>query len=244
MSCLFINAENRRGRTVITKSEFTSPLKIARPFYRDKYTEIMMMSASAGMLDGDRYDVEIAVGEYAALKFSEQSYGKIFKADKIGVQKSVRINVGKNGSLLYFPMPVIPFEGSIFKNVSEIRLDEHSRFVMCDILTCGRAAMNESFAFGSYKSRTAVYAADKLVFLDNQQLIPKLADFGGIGFFDGHTHIGTVYAYGLPNVELPENDKLEAAKTKAHSGICIRILADSADDILNYINQMNFEGGL
>lgn len=242
MSRLLINAENRSGRTVITKSEFTSPLKIARPFYHDKYTEIIMMSASAGMLDGDTYDIEIAVGEGAALKFSEQSYGKIFKADKIGVQKSVRINVGRNGSLLYFPMPVIPFEGSIFRNFSEIRLDEDSRFVMCDILTCGRVAMNESFAFSGYKSRTAVYADNRLVFLDNQRLFPKLADLVGIGFFEGNTHIGTVYSYGIPDIELPESNKLEAVKTKAYSGICIRIFADSADDILNYINQMNFEG--
>lgn len=242
MSRLLINAENCGGRTVITGLEFTSPMKIARPFYRDAYTEVMMMSASAGMLDGDIYDIEIDVGEAAHLKFSEQSYGKIFKADEKGVQKRVKLSVGKNACMLYFPMPVIPFSGSKFRGDSEIRLDADSRFVMCDILSCGRAAMNESFDFEGYSARTAVYVADKLVFLDNQRFVPKLAQLGGIGFFEGHTHIGTVYAYGLSDIELSEDGRLEIAKTKAYAGICIRVLADSADDIVNYIKKINFEG--
>lgn len=67
MSRLFICAENMNGRTVIADSFFSSPIKIAKPFYYSDHTEIMMMTASAGMLDGDDYDIEINVKENASL---------------------------------------------------------------------------------------------------------------------------------------------------------------------------------
>ena len=80
MSRLYICAENKNGRTVITDSFFSSPIKIAKPFYYPDHTEIMMMTASAGMLDGDIYEIEIIVKENASLKFTGQSFTKIFKA--------------------------------------------------------------------------------------------------------------------------------------------------------------------
>ena len=68
MSRLFIRAENKNGKTVISDCEFISPIKIAKPFYHKNFTEIIMMTASAGMLDGDIYDIEIKVCSGAKLK--------------------------------------------------------------------------------------------------------------------------------------------------------------------------------
>ena len=223
MSILKLTAENRNGRTVISHSEFTSPLKIANPFYRNNYTEVMMMAASAGILEGDEYDIEITVRENASLKFTAQSYSKIFKADKTGAKQRVRITVENGGSLIYMPCPVIPFADSVFDSRTEVRLYGDSRFVMTDILACGRKAMKERFAFKSYRSRTAVYADDKLCFLDNQKLVPS--------------HTGMMYLYGKePNIT--ENDRLEAAVTNACKGVCIRAAGDSADEIWRYFGTL------
>lgn len=237
MSTLKLTAENRNGRTVISQSEFTSPLKIANPFYRDGYTEVMMMAASAGILEGDEYDIEITVRENASLKFTAQSYSKIFKADKTGAKQRVRITVENGGSLIYMPCPVIPFADSVFDSRTEVRLYGDSRFVMTDILACGRTAMKERFAFKSYRSRTAVYADDKMCFLDNQKLVPSETELSGIGFFENRSHTGMMYLYGKePNIT--ENDRLEAAVTNACKGVCIRAAGDSADEICRYFGTL------
>lgn len=236
MSILKLTAEYKNGRTVISHNEFTAPLKIASPFYRDGYTEVMMMAASAGILDGDMYDIEITVKENASLKFTAQSYSKIFKADKTGAKQRVRITVESGGSLIYMPCPAIPFADSIFDSRTEVRLKSDSTFVMTDILACGRGAMNEHFAFKSYRSRTAVYCDDRLCFLDNQRLIPDDADLSGTGFFEGRSHIGMMYIYGK-EPHITENDRIEAAVTNACKGVCIRAAADSADEIWRYFGE-------
>ncbi|MGN0666322.1 MAG: urease accessory protein UreD [Huintestinicola sp.] len=225
MSRLYICAEPKNGRTVITDSYFSSPIKIAKPFYHTDHTEIMMMTASAGMLDGDNYDIEIIVKGGASLKFTGQSFTKIFKAgEKRGASQQVKITVENGGRFMYFPQPVIPFAESVFDSRTDIYLQEASGFVMHDILSCGRTAMNEAFAFRSFRSRTAVHINGRLVFLDNVKLIPSDADLSGTGFFEGHTHSGMMYAYNVTT-----DDGL--CCTNAYKGKVIRMLGNSSQDI-------------
>ncbi|MBP0965242.1 MAG: urease accessory protein UreD [Oscillospiraceae bacterium] len=227
MSRLYICAENKNGRTVITDSFFSSPIKIAKPFYYPRYTEIMMMTASAGMLDGDIYEIEIVVKENASLKFTGQSFTKIFKSgEKGGAVQRVKITVENGGRFLYLPQPVIPFAESIFDGRTEIFLGNEASFLMQDIFSCGRTAMNEQFAFTSYRSRTAVHIDGTLAFLDNVKLLPNEADLSGIGFFEGHTHSGMMYSF---NSDTPDS----LCGTNAHKGKVIRMLSDSAQEILN-----------
>ena len=237
MSTLKLTAEKRNGRTVITNTEFTSPLKIANPFYRDNCTEVMMMAASAGILEGDHYDIEMTVKSGASFKFTAQSYTKIFKAESVGASQRVKITVESGGSLVYMPCPVIPFGGSIFDTRTEVHLQEGSSFAMTDILSCGRTAMKERFEFTSYRSRTAVYVGEKLCFLVNQKLIPSEAPLSGVGFFEKRSHVGMMYIYGQ-NQSIPECEKIEFASTNAAKGVCIRAAADSADEIWHFFNDI------
>lgn len=234
MSRLFIRAENENGKTVISDCEFTSPIKIAKPFYRENFTEIIMMTASAGMLDGDIYDIEIKVCSGAKLKFTGQSFTKIFKSgEKGGVFQKVKIHVENGGTLFYLPKPIIPFAESCFENRAEIFLENSSHFVMGDIISCGRKAMNEEFLFNEYRSRTAVHIDGKLDFLDNIRLAPKEFSPTGIGFFEGYSHIGTYYFYGVDVPGLSDITGAEFAATKTYRGNCIRIAADSAEKIFS-----------
>lgn len=233
MSRLYICAENKNGRTVITDSFFSSPIKIAKPFYYADHTEIMMMTASAGMLDGDIYEIEIVVKENASLKFTGQSFTKIFKSGaKGGAAQRVKITVENGGRLLYFPQPVIPFAESVFDGRTEIFLGNEASFVMQDIFSCGRTAMNEYFAFKSYRSRTAVHIDGRLAFLDNVKLVPNEADLSGIGFFEGHTHSGMMYAFNSDT----DNG---LCCTNAHRGKVFRMLSDSAQEICDAFSHEN-----
>lgn len=235
MSVLKLTAEYKNGRTVITDSEFTAPLKIALPFYRTDHTEVMMMAASAGILEGDVYDIEITVREKAFLKFTGQSYTKVFKADKQGASQNVKITVEKGGTLIYDPCPVIPFGGSIFDSSTDVYLSKGSRLAMTDILASGRAAMNEEFAFKSYRSRTAVHIDGRLSYLDNRRLVPEEAPLRGIGFFEGYSHTASAYFYGID--KQPLEDALsgyssgEAALSLAAAGISVRAAGNGADPI-------------
>lgn len=232
MSRLFLKAEHRNGKTTVTDSFFTAPIKIAKPFYCGNYTEVMMMTASAGILEGDFYDIEVQVAAGASFRLTGQSYTKIFKAAEKGAVQKVKINVEKDASFIYLPTPVIPYGGSIFNSCTEVHLDKNCKFVMCDILSGGRKAMDEQFQFKSYRSRTAVYVDGKMQFLDNQKFIPHEVNLNGIGFFEGYSHVGMLYIYGCENVVLPDSHTTETAVTRAADGTCIRIFSNSADEIV------------
>lgn len=231
MSILKLTAEYRNGRTVISDCEFTAPLKVSQPFYRNGYTEVMMMTASAGLLDGDYYDIEITVRKNARLKFTGQSYTKAFKANEKGAYQRVRITVEKGSVFFYEPYPVIPFAGSIFSSNTEIYLDSGCKYAMTDILSSGRAAMNERLEFKHLRTRTAIYIDGKMKFLDNQRLTPNSADLSGTGFFEGYSHTGFLYAYGLSGIKLCEYGDTESAVSCAAEGECIRTFSNSADNI-------------
>lgn len=232
MSVLKLDAENINGKTVITHCEFTSPLKIMNPFYHEDFTEICMMAASAGMLEGDFYDIEINVKENTSLKFTEQSYLKIFKSDTLGSTQNVKITVGDGGTFYYLPKPIIPFSGSIYKSNISIYLSEKSRLVMTDIFSCGRVHMNECFGFESFCSRKEIFVGDKLCVLDNQRYIPKEFPLETAGFFEGHTHTGFMYEYGFVDTD----EKI--LSTEAHKGKIFRMFSDSAQKIENAFNDI------
>ena len=237
MSRLYLRAEKHGDRTVITESSFTSPLKIASPFYHRDYTEIMMMSASAGMLEGDEYDIRIHVCEGATLKFTGQSFDKIFNCSDGGrIIRKVKINVESGGKLIYMQQPAIPFAGSCFCGETDVRLREGSVFVIQDVLSCGRAAMDEKFDFREYRSRISVKKEGKLVFLDNVRLSPEEINLSGTGFYEGYTHSGMMYVYGTDLSDIPENE--EASVTSAAAGKCVRMLSDSAQSITDFFENM------
>jgi urease accessory protein len=53
-----MNMVFQNGKTVMSDCFFTSPFKVAKPFYRDNgYTEIMVMCASPGILASDKYNM-------------------------------------------------------------------------------------------------------------------------------------------------------------------------------------------
>lgn len=238
MSKLYIRTKNFNGRTILNDSFFTSPIKIAKPFYQSNYTEIMMMSASAGILEGDFYDINIYLEENSNLKFTGQSYTKIFKATNKGASQRVKIILEDNAKLIYCPPPIIPFTDSIFCNNTDVYLHKNSKFVLCDILSCGRVTMNEKFKFKSYRSKISIYIDNKLKLLDNQRLVPSEINLENIGFFEGFTHIGLIDIYGMDIDNISSNDRVSIAVTKSLDGVFIRMFSNSSDDIIKYINDI------
>jgi len=162
------------------------------------------MTASAGILEGDFYDIEIQVMKQASFKLTGQSYTKIFRATEKGARQKTKICVERDASFLYVPMPVIPYGGSIFSSVTEVYLDQNCRFAMCEVLSCGRKAMQEAFLFQSYRSRTAVYVNGKNAVSGSSEIRPAGDEFERYGgFFEGYSHIGMLYLYGYKKYNNP-----------------------------------------
>lgn len=253
MSELHVKTVLQKGKTLVSDCFFTSPLKIAKPFYRNNgNTELMVMCAGPGMLEGDCYSISFELGEGTQTVVSGQSYQKLFQMGQGKAGQSLNIQVGENAAFAYLPHPVIPFAGSRFLGRTEISLKASSKLFFWEAVTCGRAGMGERFAFSEFSSRTCVTLDGQPVFLDNTRLLPEEASLRGIGFFEGRAAQGFLYLYGYdsefdslseflseflsegPPDNMENFTKIEAAVSKAEKGLVLRVLGQSGADVFEF----------
>jgi urease accessory protein len=227
------------GRTVLSGCSFTQPLKVAKPIYHDDgFTEIMLMCASPGMLAGDRYDVQLKLGEGTQTIVSTQSYQKLLNTSGGSAEQHTSIQVGEEATLIYCPHPVIPQAGSSFRSQVSIELAASARLFYAEILTSGRQAFAEKFAFAEHVTRTLVAVEGRPVFLDGARLLQGQAALEGLGFFEGFACQGVFYLYGFDEVVLPDSYQLVAAVSRSYAGQTVRVLSDHPDSVFQYAQEL------
>ena len=234
---LNIICAEKNGKTYIKNSFFTAPFKIMKPFlYETKGIKIMTLSASAGIMEGDRQNINIETEENTVVEICSQSYEKIHRMNEGYAARHTKINVGKNSKLHYNPMPAIPFEDSNYKSETEIFLsDDTSKFVMNEILSCGRKARGEKFMYKLYHNKVIVHQNNNIIYYDNSYFSPSTMDLEGIGCFEGFSHLGNMIIF---NYDAGFQDKVKTYFTDnnitggitklINDNIAIRILGNSA----------------
>lgn len=242
MPQLNVIAKKQDNRTVLDSLYFTSPFKVAKPFYSQEKnvkarTTVMVMQASAGLLEGDENDISLEVQKNADLKYTGQSFTKVFRCPKgIGVRQNTQIKVKENASLIFSPLPIVPFVESIYSAETKVTLEKSSSLIYSDIFCCGRKERGEVFAFKSFISRTAIYIEDKLTFLDNTRFFPENCSLAGTGFFERYSHTGFMYIYGfdVPDYSPWVNEKIAAAQSECIQGKILRVFANDAQSIRDF----------
>ncbi|WP_407425129.1 urease accessory protein UreD [Treponema sp.] len=199
-------ARSKSGKTFIEDSFFTSPFKIMKPFEKeDGGISVFLQSASPGILAGDIQEHKINVKKGAKLEIRGQSFEKIFKMKEN--QKAERKIFGKvedEATLIYSPLPCIPFSQSNFSSTTEINISKSSRLIYEDCICAGRCACGEVFDFTLYKNLIKIYREEKLIFCDNaffegscggknlkaKELLQSPSMFGRF------THCGSLFLFG------------------------------------------------
>lgn len=236
-SYLRLVAELKNNKTVLTDVDFSAPYKIMQPFIDEKKTKVMLLSASAGIMEGDRQDFYFEVKSGANLEFNSQSYDKIHKMYEGCAKRNNYIHVEKNANFCFNPQPTIPFKDSAFENIMRIYLDDDSAsFQMSEIFSCGRYMREECFAYRYYYNYVEIYRGNKLVYRDNTKYIPKDIPMSEIGIYEGYTHLSNIFISKLNskanifservNELLSEYDMVEGGITELVDGdFAIRIFA-------------------
>lgn len=242
-SRLYLETAEKQGKTHIKDMYFTAPYKIMSAFPKEKHIDIVVMSASAGLLSGDSFVGEFNFGEKSDVTYLSQSYEKVFCKKQLPTTKKVTMEVGSGSRVKYLPYPMIPFAGSDFFMETHANVKEDAAFVYGDIFTCGRTGMGEYFQMERYESKTKIYVEGKLAFADHTLLFPKKFQYDTLGMWHGYTHNGILYFY-VPDQE-KEQKIVEAIRegleikqgvfgvSACCRGIAVRILAMSGEEIYN-----------
>lgn len=237
---LYIKLSHKEGLTCIADSYCVAPLKVAKPFYLDATGEIFIyiMNPTGGMVQGDRYRLDVSLEPGAQAFLTSQAATKIYRMEYDYAAVTECFKVGEGALLEYFPDPVIPFAGSRFVGETEIIIERGGSAFIGEILFPGRLKRGELFQYDFYSRRTRVFYQGELVYYDFFDLRPKDKKVDVLGIFEGYTYYGQLAIFSsavtrelsdLLHLALQDTPGLTGSASLTQKyGVIVRILGSNS----------------
>jgi urease accessory protein len=242
------------GKTIIKEQYSRVPLLVQRAMYLEESLPAMayvyIVSPSGGILQGDRYQIDIKLGNSTYAHVTTQGATRIYKMEKNYASQTINIEVKEGGYFEYIPDQIIPFRNSRFYQEVILNVHDNATMIYSEVIVPGRVASGEAFEYDiCYVKTLGRNHLGRTRFIDTVKLEPKNEDFpdGMLGHFKV---IGTIYivtkesyAKDLQN-EIYKKIKHDEGTGKisvgtsvlpAGQGIIIRILGNSAEGVKNVI---------
>jgi urease accessory protein len=181
------------GVTRVERHYQRVPLHVYRPIYLDEGRRDMaflfVQQFGDGLVQGDRYRIDIDCGPGSATHVTTQAATNVFGARENFATQLVNLRVHAGAVLEYLPDPVVPFRGSRLFQRTSVTADPDSTVILGETLLPGRVAHGEAHAYDLYWTETQVRRPDEtLVFADVLRLSPGTGESprsaGVLGPFD------------------------------------------------------------
>ena len=245
---LFLSFKNRDGKTLLVDNFHKVPLQVKKALYIDEQLPqmpyIYIMSASGGILQGDRMRIDIHGQKNTMFHITTQSATKIYKMEKNYATQILNITLDKGAYAEFLPDMIIPYKDSRFYQEVNLKIHEDATCLYSEILTPGRVASGESFMYEIFYSRfQATNLSGKYRCIDHTVFLPrkkKLNSFGILGKWDV---IGNIFLLTnkveskLLNSELEgviqETDNIcIASSVLPHlDGVIVRVLGNKSSQV-------------
>ncbi|MFI6483795.1 urease accessory protein UreD [Nonomuraea sp. NPDC050663] len=185
-------------RTELTGHFQKAPLHITRPHYYDPELPglpyVMLMMSGGGVLQGDRYRLDVTCGAGSAVHLTTQSATRLYRMEQDYATQLIDIEVGPGGYLEYLPDPTIPFGGACFYQRLCVTLAPDATAVLGETVLAGRLARGERHAYQAYCTDVEVRDPDGgLVFADPVRLVPGDDPVTGPAVMAGFGVMSTLY---------------------------------------------------
>jgi urease accessory protein len=247
--------EPHRQRTVAKEQYSKVPLFTQRVLYLEESLPSMaylyIISPSGGILQGDRYRMDITLANNAFLHLTTQGATRIYRMDKNYATQLVYINVGEGCYFEYIPDQIIPYRNSRFYQNVLLNVHDNSTLIYSEMLVPGRVGSGESFEYDiCYLKTNAKNQNGNLRFIDTAILEPKKRNLKNFGVLEGFDVFGTVYLLSntiyvkelndLINTMIESAPRVHGGATilPNSSGVMIRLLGSFASDVRNVIYEV------
>lgn len=129
-----------------------APLLVQQALYWDEAMPDLpvcpIISVGGGILQGDRYTIDITVGEGACAHVSTQGANRIHCMDANYAAQHQNVTVEAGGYLEYLPDVTIPYRGSRFLSRTEIVVAEDATLLYGEMVLAGRKHHHAEERFG------------------------------------------------------------------------------------------------
>jgi urease accessory protein len=249
---LKLELEPQTQKTVLKEQYSKVPLYTQRVLYLEESLPSMaylfIISPSGGILQGDRYRMDITLSKDALFHLTTQGATRIYRMDKNFATQVVNITVGEGCYFEFIPDQIIPYRDSRFYQKVLLNVHDNAPMVYPELLVPGRVASGESFDYDICYLKTNARNQDgELRFIDIAILEPKKRILKNSGVLENFDVVGTVYILAPAN-HIKELNSLINSMIESYpkvyggatilpnsSGVMVRLLGPFASDVRDVI---------
>ncbi|MCA3555729.1 urease accessory protein UreD [Aestuariivirga sp.] len=142
----------RHGRSVLHDLYRMAPLLVQQALYWDEAMPELpicaIISVGGGILQGDRYKIDIRLEEGACAQVNTQSANRIHRMDANYASQHQTVTLAPNAYLEYLPDFTIPYRGSRFISQTDIVIAGDATLLYGEMLMTGRKHHHADERFG------------------------------------------------------------------------------------------------
>lgn len=231
--------------TTLVRDYATAPFHVSGTLGHDPHPDgstVFVQSPAGSVAQGDRHDVEIAVGPDAVAHVTTQSATKVHSMTHNYAAVDGRLTVESGGHLDYVPDSTILHPGARYCQDLTVEMRPSATAVLADVLVPGRLARGERFAFERYLSRVRVRGPEGLLFGDTAHIAPEEADPTAPGVVGEFSVYGTLFVVApdadvdpgtlsdrLHEVVADREARAGATELPNRAGVMVRALGERAE---------------
>jgi urease accessory protein len=163
------------GRTRRTRVYEDGSLRVRFPNTAPESLEAVIVNIGGGMTGGDRFTIELVVGEGASLIAGTAAAEKIYRSNGPDAEMIVRLELAEGARLAWLPQETIMFDNARLSRRTEIDLGPRASLLTAEAVVFGRSAMGEAMNCGLFADRWRVWREGRLIFADSARLDGAIA---------------------------------------------------------------------
>ena len=237
--------DSQKQKTVITKQKTQVPLYVQKALHYDldypSMAHLFVLSPSGGILQGDRYRMDVELKNNAISHITTQGATRIYKMESNYATHLVSLKLRNNSYLEFIPEQIIPYKNSRFYQKTLLDVDDSSTAVYSETIVPGRIAMGEMFDFDVCYLKTEGAINGKTRFRDLSLLLPNEQKIQSLVMFDKKTILTSMYILTrkpIKQLNIMINEMFSnmseiqggSSLLPNDSGLAIRILGNSSEE--------------
>jgi len=185
-----------RKQTILTECEQQVPLRIVRAFQLDDGGSLVHLhNLSGGVLGGDHLDLTVDLGPRAVAQITSTGATRIYRSRKNAepAQQRLQFRVEDDGLVEYLPDQLIPFAGSRYRQETRIELGANAGLFWWEIVSPGREAHNEVFAYDLLQLKTSISVLGNPIALEHMRIEPAKRSMFSLARLGAYRYFSTFY---------------------------------------------------
>jgi urease accessory protein len=252
---LGLEKDPERGKTVVKEQYSKVPLFTQRALYLEEsipsMAYIYIISPSGGILQGDRYRMDIKLKNNACAHITTQGATRVYRMENNYASQIVNVNVDDGCYFEFVPDQIIPYRNSRFYQTVNLNVHDNATMVYSEIIVPGRVASGESFEYDiCYMKVLAKNQKEILRFIDIAILEPKKRNLNTLGILGTFSIVGSMYILTMSKYVAELNEAINSSMQKFfkisggatilpyNSGVLVRMLGSVAGDLRTAIYEV------